>query len=120
MTSLSTKELDRIRSDIGDTLPDTCTIMSPTYTQDNFGGFTQVFGTASANVPCRLDVIKPREQVIDGKNTHFTQFMVSLPWDTTISPNYRVVIGSDTFNVVGISPAKSWNVVKRAVVEAVS
>lgn len=120
MVSISTKELARIRDDIGDTLPDTCNILTATYSADSFGGFAQSWGTVYTNIPCRLDVIKPREQVIDGRNTHYTQFTVSLPYDTTIAANNRLEISTNTYSVVGISPAKSWNMVKRAVVEAVA
>lgn len=120
MPSISTKELASIREAIADTLPDVCNLLTPTYTSDGMGGFVFSFGTAETNVPCRLDVIKPREQLSADRNVHFATFMLSLPYSTVITPNYRVEVNSGTYNVTGIAPDKSWNAVRRVTIERIA
>jgi SPP1 family predicted phage head-tail adaptor len=120
MVSMSTKELAAIREAIADTLPDLCNLLTPTYTSDGMGGFTQSFAAVLTNVPCRLDVIKPREQLSADRNVHFATFMLSLPYTTVVSANYRIEVNGGTYNVTGIAPDKSWNAVKRVTVERIA
>ena len=120
MPSLSTRELASVREAIADTLPDLCSLLTPTYTSDGMGGFALSYGTALTNVPCRLDVIKPREQLSADRNVHFATFMLSMPYNTVVASNYRVEVNSGTYNVTGIAPDKSWNAVKRVTVERIA
>ena len=124
MPSLSVRELSAVREAIADTLPDICSLLTPTYTSDGMGGFALSYGTALTNVPCRLDVIKPREQLSADRNVHFATFMLSLPYNTVVASNYRAEVktdsGTGTYNVTGIAPDKSWNAVKRVTVERIA
>ena len=120
MVSVSTKELALMRESIADTLPDLCNLLTPTYTGDGMGGFTSAFGTVSTNIPCRLDPVKPREQLSADRNVHFATFMLTLPYSITVNPNYRIEVNGGTYNVTGVSPDKSWNMDRRVTVERIA
>jgi hypothetical protein len=45
--------------------------------------------------------------------------MLSLAYDVTISAHDRVEIGSDTYHVISVNNAISWQAVTRAVLEAI-
>ena len=120
MPSLHTWELNSIREDIeNDLLPDYCNILTATYAADNQGGFTPTWGTLSTNIKCRFDTIKPREQIVSDRNSHFSQFIVSVAATAVVNPTYRIEYGGAAYNVIGVVPQKSWNAVKRITVEAV-
>lgn len=121
MPIVSAAELALMRDAIeSEVLPDECTLLSPTYTPDGQGGFNPAFGTVSSNVPCRLDVMAPREQQAAGAVYPFTKYVMTLPYSTTINAGYRVQFGSFTYNVVGIAPDKSWAICKRAYLEQIA
>lgn len=120
MSGLSAEELQQMRDDIEDLMPDTCNILSLAYTRDNQGGMIETWGTATASVPCRIDFNFGRETLTGGAIQPFTRAMLSVPYNTTITASNRVAWGSYTFNVVAVNLGQSWLVVKRAVLEEVT
>lgn len=119
MTGITNAELTDIRSAIEDLLPGTCNILSATRTSDSQGGYTETWGTATADLSCRIDNVSKSEQLFGGVIQPFTGFVLSLPWDTTITTAHRVEIGSTYYNVRGVDNGKSWNAVVRALIEEV-
>ena len=117
-------ELAQIRAYLETTLPDTCNILSLTRTSDSQGGWTEVWGTATLSVECRLDFIANaqgvggKEKVTAGALRPFTQAIVTLPQDTTITAQNRLEHGGNTYTVQSVNLG-SWLGVKRANVELV-
>ena len=118
---LSAEELRQMRDDIEDLMPDTCSILSVAYTSDGQGGLAETWGTATGGtaVSCRIDFASGKEALASVAIQPFTRAMLSVPYDTNLTTDNRVVWGSYTFNVVSVNLGQSWNVVRRAVLEQV-
>jgi head-tail adaptor len=117
---LTSAELAFMRDSIEQLLPDTCNILSVTRTPDGQGGMTETWGTAGTAITCRVDIKQVREQQSGGAVQYYTQTMLSLPYDTTITAANRVEHGGNTYAV--ITPAntdQSWIAVKRVALELV-
>lgn len=119
MPTLSTDEIAAMRATIETVLPDTCNILSVTQTSDGQGGFTDVWGTATAGVACRLDNTSSRELISGEQMKHFTGWMLTLPHSTSIAAGNRVEINSENYEVVGFDDGKSWQLDLRVLVEKV-
>jgi len=115
--SLDPWELEEIQVEIADSLPDTCDLLTTTYTPDGMGGFSTVAGTVYANMPCRLDVVKSLENVAGAGKQPFTTFMLTLPHNAVITTAYQVKYKSTIYNVTGITPERSWSACKRVTIE---
>ena len=111
---LTTAELASIRADIADLMPDTCIIIEVTNTPDNMGGFTA--GTAAVTggtVSCRLDAkiintLRASEKIVAGAIQPFHQFILTVPYDTTITTENQVQKGTEVYNVISVDEDKSW------------
>lgn len=119
MSAIDSTMLTAMRAAIAELLPDTCNILSVTQVADGQGGVTETWGTASNNIACRLDVVNKREQVAGGAVQQFTGYVLSCPYDTTISAANRVEVSSVTYAVTGLNDGQSWKAVKRVMLEAV-
>ncbi|MFA5376889.1 MAG: head-tail adaptor protein [Dehalococcoidia bacterium] len=117
---LTDPELEAIRAAIESLLPDTCNILSVTRTSDGQGGWMDTWGTATASAPCRLDVSRPGgEQIFGASVQPFTGYVLTLAHDETITTGYRVSCNSQTFSVVSVDLAKSWDGSRRAYLERI-
>jgi head-tail adaptor len=111
-------ELAQMRADILDNmLPDTCNILSVTRTADGEGGWTEAWGTASTSVNCRLDGLNSRESIAGAAVQPFHTYVLTVPWDTTITTDYRVEHGTVTYEIKSVK-AGSWMVCTRVLLEA--
>jgi head-tail adaptor len=115
--ALTDSELTAMRDAIGQLLPQSCNILSVTLTPDGQGGNTETWGTASASVDCRLDVISGTEQVTGGGLQPYTKVMLSLPYDTDIDTDNRVELGSNTYAVLTANIDQAWIAVRRCELE---
>lgn len=117
--SVTSAELTQMRADILDNLlPDTCNILTVTRTEDGEGGWSESWGTASTGVNCRLDGLSGRENIAGAAVQPFHSYVLTLPWDTTITTDYRVEYGTVTYEVKSVKTG-SWMVCTRALLEAV-
>lgn len=112
--SLSTNELSWMRDSLEELMPDVCNILTLTRTSDSQGGWSESWGTATANVKCRLDQRYGREQTAGGEIQPFSYWQLTLPHGTTITTEQRVEISSNTFNVQSVDTGKSWSACVRA------
>lgn len=117
--ALTDSELAGMRDAINQLLPQTCNILEGTYVPNGQGGGTTSWGTASASVPCRLDVQSGMEQVVGGALQPYTRSMLSLPYDTDISQDNRIQLGSNTYAVKTVNIDQGWIAVRRCELEAV-
>jgi head-tail adaptor len=115
---IPTSELAQIRSDLEQTLPDTCNILSLTRTSDSQGGWSEVWGTAGTSIACRLDFIAGGEGINSGALMPYSRAIVTLPHDTTIAATNRIEHDDVTYTVQAVNIG-SWLGVKRASVEKV-
>jgi len=113
-------ELAAMRDEIENTvLADTCNILSITYTTDGQGGLNEAWGTAYSGVACHIRPIKGLEALSgDGIQT-FHRYILTLPYDTTVTEANRIEIGSVTYNVKTLDSGKAWNLALRLEVERV-
>ena len=118
---LTDAELASIRADIADLLPDTCIIIAVTNTADGMGGYTR--GTAAVGtVDCRLDAkiinsLRSSERLAAGGIQPFHQFILTVPHNTSITPENQVQKGSEVYNVISVDADKSWNGAVRVILE---
>lgn len=117
--AISAAELAIMRETISSLLPDTCNILTVTETANGAGGVSQSWGTAYTSVACRLDKRTGNEQLSAGAIQPFTGWVLSLPYNATISEACRVEHGGYTYNVTSVNNDASWRVVKRAILERV-
>lgn len=113
---LPADELAQLRTDLTDTLPDTCNILSLSRTSDSQGGWSESWSTASTAIACRLDFIGGGEAVTAGALVPFTRAIVTLPQSATVTAQNRIEHGGNTYTVQAVNVG-SWLGVKRASVE---
>ena len=117
---LSANELASMRAAVAGLLPDTCHILTVTHTSDGAGGWTDTAGTATANVPCRLDIPKPGTEVIAGLSlTTYRPATVAMAYDVTVTTENQLQIGSTIYNITAVNIGQSWAVEKICTVEKV-
>ena len=122
---LTDAQLTSMRTTLNTLMPDTCNILSVTRTSDGQGGFTDVWGTATASVKCRIDSggatgAAGRENVGAASLLPFESWLLTLPYDTTITAAHRVEVSSVTYNVTSVDKSKSWNAEVVASLEVVT
>jgi hypothetical protein len=59
------------------------------------------------------------EMVVSASMQPYTGWVLSIPWDTTITVANRIRIGGTQYNVIQVDNGKSWNAVLRCAVEAI-
>lgn len=119
MSLFDASELASMREEILLTLPDTCTVLSVTYTADGMGGHTSTWGTVTANVRCRLDGVRGGEQVQGAAVRPYYAYLLTVPYDASLTAANRVIHNGATYAVTSVDADKSWSIVKRAYVERV-
>jgi hypothetical protein len=118
---LSDDELTTMRADVAALLPSTCNLLTATETSDGQGGFTATWGTVSGGtaVPCRLDYVRGVKVMVGGALQPYSGWLLTLPYDTTITPAYRVLHAGRVYTVKSEDSAKDWPVSVRVALEAV-
>lgn len=120
MSWLTDAELAQMRSDIGNLLPDTCAILSVSYTSDGEGGLTEAWGTATASVACRIDYRSGTETMAGGVVQPYSKAVLSLPYDTELDTTNRISADGRTYAVLSVNDGQSWKAVVRAELERVA
>lgn len=116
----SPTELAAMRATVEASLPDTAQVQRRTLTPDNAGGHVETWSTL-VTVPCRIAPAgrSPDERVIAERLTTTTLFTVTLPAFSDVRANDRLVVGSRTFDVLGVL-ASSNELSRRALCEEVA
>ena len=124
---LDNAELQQMRDDLADLLPDTGNILSVTRVPDGQGGYTDTWGTATASIACRIDASASRgvsnfqgSEVLTGGAIHpFGRWTCTLPYNAQITTENRFECNGRTFNVVALDTNKSWQANVRVILEQV-
>ena len=117
--ALTVKELAQMRADIEDLMPDVCSILSVAYTSDGEGGMTEAWGTALADVACRVDYRSGSEKMTGGAIQPYNKAVISLPYTTALTTKHRVKLDDFVWAVLSVNEGQSWDVVRRAELERV-
>ena len=117
--ALTARELAQMREDIEDLMPDVCDILSVAYTSDGEGGMTEAWGTALANVACRVDYRSGSEKMTGGAIQPYNKAVISLPYTTALTTKHRVKLDDSVWAVLSVNEGQSWDVVRRAELERV-
>jgi hypothetical protein len=118
MTRIASEELARMRTQLEDSLPDTCVIHSNAGTQAASGYKTSSFG-ASGTVACRLSPVNRREalEAIEGDKSGASEyFILTVPHGTTLTEKNRVVVSGTTFDVIMAPTPRSYSLCRTATV----
>jgi hypothetical protein len=111
--NLTAAELVQAKTDVEATLDELCTIKQRTLTNSGTGPVT-VETDRATNVPCRrASVRNPQIPTVADANRAQEWVMVTIPVSQTIAVTDRVVIGSDSYEVVKLETT-GLQVVKRA------
>lgn len=121
MSAINTAMLSAMRSAIAELLPDTCNILTVTRTPDGMGGQSEAWGTASSSVSCRVDMLtrQTTEMVQGAVLQPYPQYVLSVPYDTTLTVNDRIEHNSVTYSITSVNVSQSWMAVKRAMLELI-
>ena len=113
MPLLSQNELDQLRVDLSDLLPDTCVILHPTFTQDN-GDQTIAWGTAVASALCRFDPdTSPITDTLADREAMLSRFIVTMEYNVNVNAGDRLVFSSNTYTITSLYGEHSLRGVKR-------
>ena len=121
--AIDTAMLTAMRETIAELLPDTCNTLTVTRIADGMGGVTETWGTAGTAVACRVDMeqgmMAGREILTADALRPYTKYILSIPYDTTITTDYRIEHSGATYAVTSVNTEQSWMAVKRCQLEIV-
>jgi len=116
---LTAAELAFMRESVEKLLPETCSILSVTYTSDGAGGLTETWAATKTLVPCRVDYQSGNERVANAALTPYQKAVISMAYDETITPANRILVGTNTFSIQAVNNGQSWKAVTRCSCELV-
>ena len=119
MSILSNGALNLARDILETALPDTCNILSVSLASDGQGGQVETWGTATASVACRLDPERGRELQAGGAVQSFNTYVLTMPYDTTVTSANRIEHGSYTYSIHSVDYDKSWPIDIRCQLERI-
>ena len=110
---LNARELASIRAEAERLLPDTCEIQRATRTTGGDGETVETWSTI-ATAACRVSPGRgPIEQEIGARLTSVNFWIVALPVPTDVRADDRVLVGSRTFEVVGVMGPRTNEISRR-------
>lgn len=120
--SITTTERDQMRAQIEATLTDTCEIQ--TYTEVDAGyGNTKLTWETTATVACRVATMGqliPRESLTEEQITTMSLWRVSLPAETAVAINQRVIGRGHTLEVIGVNSPQTNEIIRRVIAKEIS
>lgn len=111
---LSAGELEQLRSDILETLTDTCRIERPTYT-NSYGDSVETWGTAVASAVCRFDpdTLRRDQEMIGEREAGVARYIVTLEYDADVQDGDRLIYDGGTYQIIQLSISHSLRAVRR-------
>ena len=112
---LSTGDLQGMRATLEQSLPGTAVIQTLSLTPDGMGGGTSTW-TAAGTVDCRLtrlSSVRGDEAEHGDRIAPEADWMLTLPAETQITTEDRVVVGGVTFTVSAMHAPRSWEISRR-------
>lgn len=106
---LSASDLELMRGEAENFLPDTAVIKAPSWVSDGGGGGTTTF-TASGTIFCRIMPISGNEKIEGARLDPDTEYLVTAPHDSSIDTDSVLEIDGRTFSVTSVGEPRSWAV----------
>lgn len=116
---LSTAELTQMRHTVGAYLPGTAVLQTATRSSDSQGGQFWTYA-ASGTVDARLSPILGGEAEIASRISERNAFVLTIPWETAIDSDDRVVYDSVTYEVIHVRDRTPWELSRRVFVVEVA
>ena len=102
-------------------LTDTCSISTPTYAADSYGGRTVSSSTAVDHVPCLVQPLNSGEQRdFEGVLKSRQGYRVMVAAATTVSLKATITTGSVTLEVVALDQPLSGEPIRRVICAKIS
>ncbi|MBX6770879.1 MAG: head-tail adaptor protein [Chloroflexi bacterium] len=113
---LSTADLASMQATLTASLPDTAQVQRVARTSDGMGGFTESWSTVTT-VACRVSPSgnTTAEQVVAERVQDRVLWTLTLPAQMDVTAADRIVVGSRTFEVVGVLAPRSYELATRVV-----
>lgn len=108
---LTATDLASMRATAERALPGTAVIQWGTLTSDGGGGWTEGF-VASGTVACRVAPISGSEREVGDRVSAESQYVITLPAETSVETDDRIVVSGVTYNVTAVRD-RSWEVTRR-------
>lgn len=115
--AVSADELSNMRTDAQTlVLPQTCTIKAPVRAKDNTGSVKVTYPNDDyTGVSCGLAPNTGATDDTEGERfVAVSDWIIRLPYDQTVASQYRVVVGGDTYEVLGVSDDHEFRVIRKA------
>jgi SPP1 family predicted phage head-tail adaptor len=109
---LTANEISSMRTTASQALPGTAVIQRDTFVSDEGGGGSQTWA-ASGTVACRVAPIRGDEREVAERISAEADYIITLPAETTIAEDDRVVISSETYEVQAIRDRDQWEITRR-------
>lgn len=113
---LTAGKLQRARFVLERTLPSQCTIHRDTATEGSLGR-PGASPTTVGTVACRINPLSGNEAIEIEQVTTTQVYQVTLPAESDIGPGDRITSDGRTFQVVGGTGERSWEVSRRVFAE---
>lgn len=104
-----------MRATAATTFDSTAILLAEEYVSDGGGGGTTSW-TASGTVPCHLSPITlrgEREPVTGDRVSPDADWILTLPAETAIEYDSRVLVGAATFEVIALRAPRTWELTRR-------
>ena len=105
-----------MRSFAAESLPGSAVIYNETWASDSGGGGSLSF-SASGTVSCRIAPLTAGEREVGDRMDPNARWIVTLPANTTIDLDNRIVTGGGTFSVLAIRAPRSYEITRRVEVD---
>lgn len=111
-------DLAQMRADQAEGFPSTCTIQAPTETTDALGAKVKSYSNTYTSIACRMSPMSQQDAVaiLGEQYGRYSSWWLTVAYNQTIAPGYRVVFGGDTFDVVTVIDDHDWRTARRVVV----
>lgn len=109
---LTAAELNRMREDVAPSLPDTLIVQRATHTADGVGGQTTVWA-AAGTMACRVEPVSARgqgEEIAGSREAEPSEYVIHVAHDETVTADDRIVYQGETFEILEVIDARSWDV----------
>lgn len=102
-------------------LPDVCVIRARTLTADGQGGKTESYAT-SVTTTCRVSPAgRAMQEVTRADGTRATaDWVVTLPYNTTVSQSDRLLVNTVTYEVLGAKAPRGWEITRRVMARTIT